>query len=61
MEIPVFNQFDHWKKYNDEIEIDELHELALYYVETIDTNVRPLKTTMGSIQELIEKTNTPSR
>ena len=54
-EIPVFNQFDHWKKYNDEIKIDELHELTLYYVETIDTNVRPLKTTMDSIKELIEK------
>ena len=51
----VFNQFDHWKKYNDEIKIDELHELTLYYVETIDTNVRPLKTTMDSIKELIEK------
>ena len=43
------------KKYNDEIKIDELHELTLYYVETIDTNVRPLKTTMDSIKELIEK------
>ena len=43
------------EKYNDEIKIDELHELTLCYVETIDTNVRPLKTTMDSIKELIEK------
>ena len=28
-EIPVFNQFDNWKEYNDAINIDELHDLTL--------------------------------
>ena len=32
-EIPVFNQFDNWKEYNDAITIDELHDLTLYYIE----------------------------
>ena len=32
-EIPVFNQFDNWKEYNDAIKIDELHDLTLYYFE----------------------------
>ena len=27
-EIPVFNQFDNWKEYNDTIKIDEPHELT---------------------------------
>ena len=32
-EVPVFNQFDKWKEYNDAIKIDELHDLTLYYIQ----------------------------
>ena len=32
-EVPIFNQFDNWKEYNDAIKIDELHDLTLYYSE----------------------------
>ena len=31
-EIPVFNQFDIWRVYNDE-DINTLHELTIYYVD----------------------------
>ena len=54
-QVPAFNQFDRWKKHNDATKIDELHELTLYYVETIYTNIRLFKTTMDSVKELIEK------
>ena len=33
--IPVFNQFDIWKKYNKSIKIEELHHLTLYIVKLI--------------------------
>ena len=32
-EIPVFNQFDIWQVYTDNIDITTLHDLTLYYVE----------------------------
>eukprot|EP00438_Fugacium_kawagutii_P018169 Skav234138 [mRNA] locus=scaffold1519:11582:14900:- [translate_table: standard] len=34
-EIPVFNQFDIWKKYNSSIKIEEFHDLTLYCVKLI--------------------------
>ena len=38
-EIPVFNQFDNWKEYTDAINIDELHDLTLYYIEVNYPNI----------------------
>ena len=35
-EIPVFNQFDTWKVYDETVDINSLHELTLYYIETLD-------------------------
>ena len=32
VEIPVFNQVDCWQPYNNTDDINDLHELALYYV-----------------------------
>ena len=32
-EIPVFNQFDIWQVYTDNVDITILHDLTLYYVE----------------------------
>ena len=32
-DIPVFNQFDVWQVYTDNIDITTLHDLTLYYVE----------------------------
>ena len=32
-EIPVFNQFDIWQVYTDNVDITTLHDLTLYYVE----------------------------
>jgi hypothetical protein len=32
-QIPVFNQFDIWQVYTDNIDITTLHDLTLYYVE----------------------------
>ena len=36
-EIPVFTQFDFWKPYNESIDIEKLHDLALYFVQVLGT------------------------
>ena len=63
-EIPVFNQLDHWKPYNNSIDINELHELTLYYVETQGSNkslediqdkIRRLKKTNSDRLDIINK------
>ena len=38
-EIPVFNQFDTWKVYDENVDINSLHELTLYYIETLDSEL----------------------
>ena len=48
-EIPVVNQFDNWKEYNDAINIDELHDLTLYYIEVNYPNI-PNKYSMERIK-----------
>jgi len=35
-EIPLFNQFDTWKVYDENVDINSLHELTLYFIETLD-------------------------
>ena len=32
-EIPVFNQFDIWRAFDDTTDIYDLHDLTLYYIE----------------------------
>ena len=37
--IPVFNEFDSWKHYRNDIDINELSSLTLYMVEVKESNV----------------------
>ena len=51
IEIPVFCQFDVWKHFNNTLDIDELHELTLYYVK-IDSNILPDQSIMTQINNM---------
>ena len=50
-EIPVFCQFDVWEHFNNTLDIDELHELTLYYVK-IDFDIVPDQSIMTKINNM---------
>lgn len=50
-EIPVFNQFDIWKEYDGTIDVNDLHNLTLYYVELKSTKSIPDVNTTLNVKE----------
>ena len=49
--IPLFNQFDIWRKYDNTVNIDEMHELTLYYIK-LKVNKNVDDKTMQNIEYL---------